>query len=278
LGAPVVWVLSDDRYLNQRMPSALLEELARLDVEVRLIRANDVVARIGADVWSDLREGDVVVARTRNVFGLALLRAAERPGVRVVPSWESVAHVRNKARAVETLCARGIPMPTTLLGESPAALKKVPADDFPLVLKPHLGDNASGILLVHDPAELDDLTWRDGLVLAQEYVDSGSIDLKLYGIGEKLWVVRRPSPLADSAAALDAAELLEPTPSLERVAHACRDAFQLDLYGVDALESPRGPLVVDVNEFPNYTGIEEAPAAIAELVRSHLHAATEVSR
>jgi glutathione synthase/RimK-type ligase-like ATP-grasp enzyme len=67
-------------------------------------------------------------------------------------------------------------------------------------------------------------------------------------------------------------ELVELTPALARLARACQEVFQLELYGVDVLDSPRGPLVVDVNEFPNYTGVEEAPHAIAELVRSLLTA------
>jgi ribosomal protein S6--L-glutamate ligase len=266
------WVLSDDRYLRQRMPGALIHELERLEIPVRIVTANDVVAQVGVDPWSELSQGDVVVARTRNCFGLALLRAAERPGVTVLPRWPSVTHVRNKARAVQTLAAHGIPMPRTLLGENPAALKRLSADEFPLLLKPHLGDNASGIVLVRHPLELDDLTWPDGLVVAQEYVDSGSVDLKLYGVGEELWAVRRPSPLAGSGHPIDPPEPVAVTPALERLARACRDAFQLELYGVDVLDSPRGLLVVDVNEFPNYTGIEETPRAIAELVRSFLPA------
>jgi ribosomal protein S6--L-glutamate ligase len=254
------------------MPAALVSELERSDVPVRIVNANDVVARVGVDPWGELSPGDVVIARTRNSFALALLRAAERPGVAVLPRWESVAHVRNKARAVETLAAHGIPMPRTLLVESPAALAHLPAGEFPLLLKPHLGDNASGIVLVHHPLELGDLTWPDALVVAQEYVDSGSVDVKLYGAGEQLWAVRRPSPLGLSGRPIDPPELVEVRPSLARLARACRDAFGLELYGVDVLESPRGPLVVDVNEFPNYTGVEDAPRAIVELVRSFLPA------
>jgi ribosomal protein S6--L-glutamate ligase len=264
-----VWLLSDERYLRQRMPTALMRELDRTGVPVRVVKAEDVVARIGVDPWPELSEGDVVVGRTRNSFGLTLLRAVARPGVTVLPRWESVRHVRNKAWAAETLAAHDIPIPRTLLGESPAGLKGLSADDFPLLLKPHFGDNASGIMLVHHPVELDDLTWPDGLVVAQEFIDSGSVDLKLYGIGDQLWAVRRPSPLAVSGRP-QPPEPVELSPELERLAHACRNAFELELYGVDVLDSPRGPLVVDVNEFPNYTGVEEAPAAIAELVRSLL--------
>jgi ribosomal protein S6--L-glutamate ligase len=261
-----VWVLSDERYLRQRMPKALVHELERTEIPVSLVEANRVVARIGYDPWAELLPGDVVVARTRNRLGLALLRAAGRPGVTVFPRWESVAHVRNKGRGLQTLASRGIPMPRTVLAENPASLKDLSADEFPLLLKPHLGDNASGIVLVRHPLELDDLAWPDGLVVAQEFVDSGSIDVKLYGIGDELWAVRRPSPLTGSS--LEPPQRLELTPELAQLARACGEAFGLELYGVDVLLSSRGPLVVDVNEFPNYTGVEEAPAAIAEFVCS----------
>jgi ribosomal protein S6--L-glutamate ligase len=266
-----VWLLTDERYLKQRMPSALADELARAGVPVRLVKADEVVARIGVDPWKELAEGDVLVARTRCTFGLTLLRAAERTdGVTVIPSWGSVTHVRNKARAVETLAAHDVPMPRTLLAQSPVGLKDLPAEEFPLLLKPHLGDNGGGIVLVRHPLELDDLSWREGLVVAQEFIDSGSVDIKLYGVGDQLWAVRRPSPLAREGGAAPPPEVVEVTPALEEIAFACRDAFGLELYGVDVLDSPRGPLVVDVNEFPNYSGVDEAPATIARLVRSFL--------
>jgi ribosomal protein S6--L-glutamate ligase len=265
-----VSVLSDERYLRQRMPAALVGELQRVAVPVRVVAADEVVARVGVDPWAELSEADVVVARTRNCFGLALLQAAERPGVTVLPSWESVEHVRNKARAVQTLADHGIPTPRTFLGEGPAVLKRLSAREFPLLLKPHLGDNANGIVLVRHPLELDDLAWSDGLVVAQEFVDAGSVDLKLYGVGDQLWAVRRPSPLVGAGQTAHRPQRVELTPELEQLAYACRDAFELELYGVDVLVSSRGPLVVDVNEFPNYTAVDEAPTAIAELVRSLL--------
>jgi ribosomal protein S6--L-glutamate ligase len=267
-----VWLLSDERYLEQRMPGALAQELERGGESVRLVNASKVVAQIGADPWPELAEGDVLVARTRSSFGLTLLRAAERTeGVTVIPSWESVTHVRNKARAIDTLAAHDIPMPRTLLAQSPAGLKDLAAEQFPLLLKPHLGDNAGGIVLVRHPLELDDLTWREGLVVAQEFVDSGSVDLKLYGVGDELWAVRRPSPLGRAGGPAPPPELVEVTPALQEIALACRDAFGLELYGVDVLDSPRGLLVVDVNEFPNYTGVDEAPEAIAQLVRASVN-------
>ncbi|MEJ7569872.1 MAG: ATP-grasp domain-containing protein [Gaiellaceae bacterium] len=270
-----IWILTDERYLQQRMPQALRGWLDAEHVRARTLVVDSVVASVGdgdgGDPWADLRSGDVVVARTRDRFALALLRAAQRPGVTVLTTWESVAAVRNKARAAQTLAAERIPTPRTLLAATPAALRGVPRHRFPLLLKPHLGDNARGIMLVRTPDELDDLVWTDGMVLAQEYVDAGAVDLKLYVAGERVWAVRRPSPLGTvSTDGAVSCEPVDPSRELVDLARDCARAFGLTLLGVDVLETPTGPLVVDVNDFPNYTGVDEAPESIGRLVAGAL--------
>jgi glutathione synthase/RimK-type ligase-like ATP-grasp enzyme len=54
--------------------------------------------------------------------------------------------------------------------------------------------------------------------------------------------------------------------ALERLARDCAATFELPLLGIDLVEGAHGPLIVDVNEFPNYTGVDEAPAAIGRLL------------
>lgn len=272
-----VWILTDERYLAQRMPGALAFWLATAGIRARLLVADGLVATVGGSEQDDplagVRPGDVVVARTRDRFALSLLRAAERRGASVLTTWASVSAVRNKAHAAQTLAAQGVATPTTLLAATPAALKSVPRRRFPLLLKPHLGDNARGIVLVHSPEELDDIDWTDGMVLAQEYVDVGAVDLKLYVVGDRVWAVRRPSPLLALGPGADrSCEQVEPSAQHVRLAHGCAHAFGLTLLGVDVLETPAGPLVVDVNDFPNYTGVNEATEAIGRLIVSALGA------
>jgi ribosomal protein S6--L-glutamate ligase len=100
-------------------------------------------------------------------------------------------------------------------------------------------------------------------VLAQCYVEACGVDLKVYVAGEEVWAVRRPSPLSPRP---DEPVPAPVTPALRRLVRACRDEFGLLLFGLDVLESSDGPVVVDVNEFPNYTGVDEAPAAIGRLL------------
>ncbi|MFI0452823.1 RimK family alpha-L-glutamate ligase [Actinomadura sp. 6N118] len=276
-----VVVLTDSRYLGQRMPGALVEVLRGRGAPAVLALADRLVAEVRAEGaaapepvrWTGqepaLRPGDLVVPRTRNAFALSLLFRAQLSGVRVVNRWEAVQAVRDKPHAVLLLAQAGVPTPRTFLTDRPASLAYLPAAAWPLLLKPPYGDNGHGIVRVDSPRDLERLPWPEGMVLAQHYVDVAGVDVKLYGVGEEVWAVRRPSPL------LAPDEWEEPVPlpvtrELWTLAHACRDAFGLELYGVDVLPSPAGPLVVDVNDFPNYTGIAEAPDAVADLVESRL--------
>lgn len=261
----MIWVLSDERYLAQRMPRALIDHLRAAGERVRLVVAERAFTQLGTRAtrpaaWEGLRPGDLIVVRTRHRFGLALLRAAEAAGGRTCPSWAAISAVRNKLWAFHELARSGVPIPRTFIAADPQRLSRLDASCFPLLLKPHLGDNAHGIVLVSGPEELQDIDWRDGVTLAQTYVEHRGVDLKLYVIGDDVEAIRRPSPLGPGRGEV---ERVQPTAGLRDLALRVRDLFGLELLGIDVLETDGGPVVVDVNDFPNYTGVEQAPAAIA---------------
>jgi ribosomal protein S6--L-glutamate ligase len=264
-----IWLLTDRRYARQRMPRALLAWLTDHGYRTRVVVADDgsqlstLAADPGMSVWARLDPGDVVVVRSRHPFALALLKEAEALGARTVGSWDAVQRVRNKVRAVLLLREHGLPTPETFLVHRPADLVRVPRTRFPLVLKPFQGDNAEGIRLINSPEDLPFVEWSEAMVLAQPFVDAGGVDVKLYVAGSHVWAVRRHSPLTNGSrrpvrVPVDA--------SLGELAETCVDVFELPLLGIDVLEGADGPLIVDVNEFPNYTGIDEAPAAIGRLL------------
>jgi ribosomal protein S6--L-glutamate ligase len=265
-----IWVLTDRRYLRQRMPGALVAWLEEQGHVVRIVVADDgsrvshlVPGDCAVSAWIDLERDDLVVARSRHPFALALLKEAESLGARTFGTWAAVERVRNKVRSVLALKECGLPVPETFLAGRPADLAQLHRSSFPLLLKPFQGDNSHGIRLVRTPEELASVEWSEAIVLAQRYVDAGGVDTKLYAVGDRIWAVRRPSPLTSDNG--------RPVPvpvdtGLERLARECAATFELPLLGIDLVEGAQGPLIVDVNEFPNYTGIDEAPAAIGRLL------------
>ena len=47
------------------------------------------------------------------------------------------------------------------------------------------------------------------------------------------------------------------------IARRCRALFALDLYGVDCVETPAGLIIIEVNDFPNYSAVPEANDRLA---------------
>jgi ribosomal protein S6--L-glutamate ligase len=272
-GSPRMWVLTDHRYLEQRMPRAVVSWLEGHGQAVRLLVADEgqqlsllAPGEPSVSVWADLEPGDLVIVRSRHPFALALLREAESRGASTVITWRAIQRVRNKVRAALTLKEHGLPTPETFVANRPVDLARVRRSQFPLLLKPFQGDNARGIRLVRTPEELALVEWDEALVLGQRYVDVGDIDLKLYLAGERVWAVRRPSPLTNGNGRPVRERVDE---SLSRLALSCAAAFELPLLGVDVVQGDEGPLIVDVNEFPNYTGVAEGPEVVGQLLLSH---------
>ena len=120
-------------------------------------------------------------------------------------------------------------------------------------------------------ADLDTIEWSDDLLLAQRYLPSDGFDLKLYVCGRSVFAVYKPTPFNGDLAA--APRPVEATPAMVDLALRCGATFGLEIYGVDTIETPDGLAVIEVNEFPNFTGVPHAGECIADYVLSRARAA-----
>jgi ribosomal protein S6--L-glutamate ligase len=250
-----VGVVVEPRYLHQRQPAGVCEELRRRGHEAVVIDP-DGVCRVGSGDW--LAGIDVIVPRGRSLTLLGLVALAERRGFPVVNGRSAIASVHNKLDMAVALVAAGIPTPPTFAASLERLAHAVPAGAYPLVLKPTFGDNGRGLTIAPDAEQLARLHWPEPFALAQQLVPSDGFDLKLYGIGDDVWAIRNPSPLTSLRAGKRRPAPIELTPDLVALARRCGELFGLELYGVDCVETSDGPLVIEVNDFPNYTGIDEA--------------------
>lgn len=209
-----------------------------------------------------------MVPRTRDPFALSLLCRAQLDGVRTVNRWEAIQAVRDKPHAALLLARAGVPAPRTFLTDRPGLAGGLPAAAWPLLLKPPYGDNGDGIVRVDSPRDLERLPWPDGMVLAQHYVDVAGVDVKLYGAGTEVWAARGPRRCSRRDRGTSRCPCRSPKSCGVRSGLPRRLRAGAVRRGRAAV--PGGPLVVDVNDFPNYTGIAEAPDAVADLVESRL--------
>jgi len=273
LRAPRVVVLAEHRYLSQPQPAGLIEELRRRGCRAVSLEPTSAAFQAGDDGW--LAEADVVVARGRSTAVLCMLAWAEGQQIPTINRRHAVGAVHNKAEMAVALAGAGVPTPPTFLGTTERLADAVSADCYPLLLKPTFGDNSLGIRLVADPDRAVAEPWPEAVALAQPYLPSDGRDLKLYCVGERVWAVHKPSSLSVDGAkyaapvaapASTSIQVATATPELRELALRCGRLFGLELYGVDCLETLEGPVVLEVNDFPNYTACEGADRHIADLV------------
>jgi ribosomal protein S6--L-glutamate ligase len=137
------------------------------------------------------------------------------------------------------------------------------AEETTLIIKPHLGHRGAGIHFVRNPNDLAKIPQPESPIIIQEFIEGTGEDLKIYVVGEEVFGVKkpfsessftvpgRPVPISDEVRQLSL-----------RVGKICG----LGLYGLDIIESPRGPYVVDVNFFPGYKGVPDVAPLIADYI------------
>lgn len=262
-----VVVVAEQRYLRQAQPAGLVSALRRRGVAVHVVEAEAHAVRVGDEArWLD--DADLVVVRGRSTAALALAALAEAAGVPTVNSRAATERVRNKAELAVAVAVAGIPCPATVLGSPRRLADELGSDEYPIVLKPVFGDNGEGLRLIAGPNEMRRVAWPEAVALGQRFVPTDGWDLKLYAIGDRVFAVRKPAPFPPGAAArLPAGAVSVPvTLALRELALRCGRLFGLELFGVDCVEAAGGPLVIEVNEYPNYTGVAGADELLADRV------------
>jgi ribosomal protein S6--L-glutamate ligase len=169
---------------------------------------------------------------------------------------------------VRRLRAAGVPAPGTwVTGDLRLAVPLL--DDGPLVVKPHRGHRGAGVHVVRTPAQLAAVPTPSVPVVVQRYVPGAGEDLKVYVVTDEVFAVRKPfTPDSFTLAGRPV-----PVPrAVREIAARTRAAFDLDLFGLDVIESPDGPVVVDVNYFPGYKGVPDVALPIAHVVAGYAHA------
>jgi ribosomal protein S6--L-glutamate ligase len=224
-------------------------------------------------VWelSELRpRHDLYVLKSETPLALSLAGALTVAGAQVLNSFHAV----NLARS-------GVPVPPSYTTGKSFLLRPL-LEEGPIWVKPQRGTKGAGVRRMALPPELD--TQQEcldtyGLPLPffvqKEFPSSGK-DLKVYVVGDRTWATERSFPAITQS---QKTGITAPVPHhIREAALACGRVLHLELYGVDFLVSKEGFAVIDVNGFPGYKGVDEAPAALAEYIHRRALAARDGKR
>jgi ribosomal protein S6--L-glutamate ligase len=249
----------------QGVPSAILvevfERLARRGFQIADGIAEERVAR--PDLLRP--DHDLYVLKSHTELSLSLAGVLHAHGARILNPYPSCARTQNKIVVSSILRAAGIPAPRTWVTGDLTSLAEI-AREVRLIVKPYRGHRGAGIHVIDRPQQLADIPARDTPLIAQEYVPGTGEDLKVYVVGDRVFGVRKP--FSDTSFAYPGIPGSVDATTCD-IARRCGEVLGLGLYGLDIIESPSGPVVVDVNYFPGYKGVPAIAPIIADYIAAY---------
>ncbi len=218
---------------------------------------------------SDVRiEHDLYVLKKTSRLALSIAGALHAQGAVIVNPYPVSVALRDKIITSRILQSAGVPTPDTYVASRPERLESL-LDGGPLVVKPYQGSDGFGIRVVRSVAELAAVPAGKDPVFAQRYHPPQGRDRKMYVIGGRVFGVKKVFPAR--TAAEKHGEPFTPTAELREIVVRCGQAFGIDLYSIDIIESEGKPYVVDMCSIPGCRGVPDGPSHLA----SYLYAAAE---
>jgi len=206
---------------------------------------------------------DLYVLRHTSGLSLSLAGVLHELGAVIVNPYPVSAALRDKIIASRILQAAGVPTPDTYVVSHPYQLLPL-LDSGSLVIKPYQGAGGHHVRIIRTPAELADVNCGREPVFAQRCHPNDGRDRKIYGIGGRLFGVKKIFPRRTEEE--KHGEPFTLTPELRELAVSCGRAFGIDLYGVDIIESEGTPYVVDMCSIPGFKGVPDALRLLVQYI------------
>lgn len=199
-------------------------------------------------------------------FVVPVYQMLERSGKIVVNSIEAVLIAIDKFETSYRFQQAGIPTPEVVVAQEVDTAQRVVREWGRVVAKPLFGSLGLGIELVEDTPQghalLPTLLERFGAIYLQEFVPAPGRDIRAFVVGTRVAasIYRNAAPghwrsnLAQGARP----ELCELDAVQTQMAVDAARVIGLDYTGVDLLEGPAGPVVIEVNGNPLWQGLQEA--------------------
>jgi RimK family alpha-L-glutamate ligase len=197
------------------------------------------------------------------VFRMDMLYRLQRLGLYVINPPEAIEHCVDKYDLLAILEENGIPVPRTAVTENvDEALKAFNELGEDVIVKPIFGSRGIGSTRVNDSEIASTvfraITFYHGVIYLQEFVHHGFSDIRVFVVGDRVVAaMRRVSDSWKTNYSQGARpEQIRLERTMEQMAIKSARLIECKIAGVDILESPRGPLVVEVNSQPGWRGLQ----------------------
>jgi len=194
-------------------------------------------------------------------------------------------NVHNKLLTHLVMEQHNIPMPRTYLSSTTEAAKTLlDRVNYPIVMKFPEGTQGKGVMFADSKSSaaslLDALGALNQPFIIQEYIDTGGTDIRALVVGDKVVAAyRRKAQTEEKRANIHAGgtgEMVQLNHEMMRIAVSTAKALEADICGIDILESPFGPLVIEANLSPGLQGVGKiSPIDIPDAIARFLFQQTE---
>jgi RimK family alpha-L-glutamate ligase len=264
------------RNRNSWSSTQLQEALAKHNIPHLCFSFPQLVARAGYKPYinvgnaSILEELDALLIRPIGrgsleeiVFRMDMLYRLQRLGLYVINPPEAIEHCVDKYDLLAILEENGIPVPRTAATENvDEALKAFNELGGDVVVKPIFGSRGIGSTRVKDQEIASTIfraiTFYHGVIYLQEFVHHGFSDIRAFVVGDRVVAAMRRLANSWKTNYSQGArpEQIRLDRTMEEMAIKSAKLIECKIAGVDILESPRGPLVVEVNSQPGWRGLQ----------------------
>jgi RimK family alpha-L-glutamate ligase len=197
------------------------------------------------------------------VFRMDILYKLERLGFYIINPPEAIEHCVDKYDILSILEDNGIPVPRTAATESVnEALQAFAELGGDVVVKPIFGSRGIGATRLVDPEIASTIfkaiTFHHGVIYLQEFVPHGHSDIRAFVVdGHVIAAMRRVA----EGWKTNYSQGARPVPTKldaehEELAVKSAKVIACKIAGVDILEGPEGPRIVDVNSQPGWKGLQ----------------------
>jgi RimK family alpha-L-glutamate ligase len=197
------------------------------------------------------------------LFRMNLLHRLERLGLLIINPPLAIERSVDKYNSLTIFHENGLPVPRTAVTEShDEALECFHELGGDVVVKPLFGSRGVGTSRINDPdiaaRVFRTISFHHGVLYLQQFVNHGGSDIRAFVIGDQVVAaMRRISTNWKTNVSLGAKPVsLKLSDEMEKLAVKAANVIGCKVTGVDLIEGPDGPLLIELNSQPGWKGLQ----------------------
>ena len=197
------------------------------------------------------------------LFRMNLLHRLERLGLLIINPPLAIERAVDKYNSLTLFHENGLPVPRTAVTEShDEALECFHELGGDVVVKPLFGSRGVGAARINDPdiaaRIFRTISFHHGVLYLQQFVNHGGSDIRAFVIGDRVVAaMRRVSANWKTNVSLGAKPVpLNLSEEMEKLAIKAAKIIGCKVTGVDLIEGPDGPVLIELNSQPGWRGLQ----------------------